>query len=145
MFSCIDANVQVFATLLAIFFFCLIEKLGDFFYWNVEHADFSEHFRQFFVEKHFAAQGQNGIFCSVADKLSDATAVEDNFLGLQVVVGAYNRIGVHLHGCRIFAYRRDAGLFRIDVLQDLVHDTVGYLQIYGFAFFKIHNVRTVWV
>ena len=80
--------------------------------------------------------------CVSGYEITDSPFVIDDFLILEIIVGAYHGIGVHFHRSGIFAYGGDALLFPVYVAQDFVHNPVGYLQVNGFVLLEIHRLKS---
>lgn len=80
-----------------------------------------------------------GLFLSIA--VGVATLVVYNTMRLQIIVRAHHRIGIDFYGRGVFAHGGYARFFYILTQQNFITNAVGYLQIDGFGFSKIHNYQ----
>ena len=115
-------------------------KLGHKFH-GVDAQDFHLLFDEgeVVLEEFAALFGEDFLFGVGADEVAHASAVVDNLIALQELEGTHHRVWVDAHELCHVAYRRNTILLPQVAGEDLLHQPVGYLQVYRFLFSEFHN------
>ena len=66
-----------------------------------------------------------------SNEVADPTLVVNNLIRLQTFEGTHDRVRIHFHLYRQFAYRRDTGIGFVITTQYPVANPLGYLDKYG--------------